>query len=389
MSRAIVVVSMAAWSRSSPAARADSAQPSTGDAAGLPGLARRVERERLAGPGRRPHDLDAVFASGQRRHELSLLARSIDGRRASAVVERAPRSTAASSGRCRCARSSARARSRAARACCSGARRPPARARRSRRARGTRPRGDSTLATVAPSRACSANACSDVAARERRPVAREPVRPFQPLGQIAAPSTSPLDGAVAGSTQRGAVEAVLGRARPPLLPQPVDGDAVLLAPPRLERRHLRGARRASRRARAMCSRISARRCEKCSITRRGTPSTSAVPCSTGLPRAARARATARPAARPGRGSRRSSRAGTARGRRAPSSARPAACVALATTTCVCSSGSPAREERCRNAAATKPRPGSRIAPPCAAARRSTPRARGSRAPAPRPPRARA
>ena len=51
---------------------------------------------------------------------------------------------------------------------------------------------------------------------------------------------------VAGSqdaVQRGAVEAVLGRPRAPLLSDPLDGHAVVLAPPRLKRRHLRCARR--------------------------------------------------------------------------------------------------------------------------------------------------
>jgi hypothetical protein len=49
--------------------------PYYGNATGLPRLARRVERERLAGPRRRAHDLHPTSASGDRRDELSLLGR--------------------------------------------------------------------------------------------------------------------------------------------------------------------------------------------------------------------------------------------------------------------------------------------------------------------------
>ena len=55
-----------------------------------------------------------------------------------------------------------------------------------------------------------------------------------------------------------------------------------------------------------------------------------------------------------------------RGRRAPTTARRCPRARLATSTCVCSCGSPARDVRCRNAAATKPCPSIEIAPARAA-----------------------
>ena len=143
------------------------------------------------------------------------------------------------------------------------------------------------LATVAPSRACSANACSTSRRVNVERVAREPVR--------ALPAARPGRSASRRRSGRGRrTRLSAARSRPcsaararHSLPEPVDGHAVLLAPPRLQRRHLRRARRASPRARpsARGSRRAAARSARSPA--RGTPSTSAVPCSTACHRSPR------------------------------------------------------------------------------------------------------
>jgi len=81
-----------------------------------------------------------------------------------------------------------------------------------------------------------------VATRERRTAPRAPLRPFQPLGQLARADTA-LRTSSQGLIQCDAIEAVLGSPRAPLGPESVDGDVEVLAPPGFERRHLRRARR--------------------------------------------------------------------------------------------------------------------------------------------------
>jgi len=64
---------MPAWSRNSPAARAASAHPSTGTPSRCHASRAESSADVLPGPGRRPHDLDAIHAGDQSDDEGPLL----------------------------------------------------------------------------------------------------------------------------------------------------------------------------------------------------------------------------------------------------------------------------------------------------------------------------
>jgi hypothetical protein len=84
----------------------------------------------------------------------------------------------------------------------------------------------------------------DVATREGRPSGGQAVVTEESHGKVGpVRGRSPERGAAKRAAKLEAAEPVLGRAGAPLLAQPIDRDAVLLAPARLERRHLRGPRR--------------------------------------------------------------------------------------------------------------------------------------------------
>ncbi len=79
----------------------------------------------------------------------------------------------------------------------------------------------------------------DVAARERRLARGEPILAEQALCDLVERLRSPMGRVASQSPAKlEAAEPVLGGSCPPLLPQAIDGHAVLLAPPRLERRDL-------------------------------------------------------------------------------------------------------------------------------------------------------
>ena len=139
-------------------------------------------------------------------------------------------------------------------------------------------------------------------------------------------------------------------------------DAVVLGAPRRQRRHLRGRR--ARRPAPLELRLDLRpaAAERAQHRSRGTPAMSAIPLRTGVHSTPSSRVSS-PAARLVQIAGRLARARKTGGRRAPTSARPAPCTRLATSTCVCSCGSPARDVRWRNAAAMRPSARRHCAPP--------------------------
>ena len=271
-------MSIAACSRSSAAARADSAQPMTVDAAARPRLARRVQRERLAGAGRRADDLDAAARRRQGAHELGLLARSAT-RRAIAVlgeVRIGARPTPAVAAIARAVEQLA-LETELRRGSCSA-----------RSAAGARDAHDVTRSASS----ASTSASSSATARARRDAAtatacttsrRVNVRRVAASARRAVGARRGQRELLAGAAARAArstalaVEAVLGGAGAPLLAQALDRDAVVLALAGGQRRGLRRAA-ASCSPRARCaSTISARRREKCSMSSRENPARSAEP----------------------------------------------------------------------------------------------------------------
>lgn len=91
-----------------------------------------------------------------------------------------------------------------------------------------------------------AQCLQQVSPRERGALVREPIRAFQShrddLRQLLR--VPPIGDDAKHPPQAAVVEAVLGRPGSPLGPQPSHWDPVVLAAPRLERRHLGRARRA-------------------------------------------------------------------------------------------------------------------------------------------------
>ena len=178
--------------------------------------------------------------------------------------------------------------------------------------RATRRRAPRARRRVAPSACASANACSTSRRSNVLALAGQPVSPASRSAIRATSScasSGPL-GAVQQLVELAPVEAVLGGPRPPLAraadpparrsPCACASPAPRSAPPRVDRSP----------APASCATISARRCEKCSISSRGTPTTSAEPFATVVHSQPEPLAELVRAAPPGRGSRRSWRGGT-------------------------------------------------------------------------------
>ena len=255
------------------------------DAAALPSLTCAIERERLACARRGADHLHAVAAARQRIHEPALLVaerRPRPERRFDGVLAGEARRPFAPGARAveQLALDPQQTAGRVARLASFGLELDDVLARQERRAVSL---DNANLGAVARG---LGKGLHDVAAGERRSLASEPVRALErasaPLEPVAV--ERPVRGAAEHPPDVAAVKTVLRGARSPLGTQPVDRDAVVLAPARLERRHLRRAGRPLPTLGRVRSRISARRREKCSITPRGTPTTSAVPRSTGCHR---------------------------------------------------------------------------------------------------------
>ena len=330
------------------------------DAAPPPGFDRCAERVRLAGSRRRPHHLDAVARSRQRDDERTAARRSgSDAPRAPTRQRRARRHRSPEPTRALACREETLFDLEADSASCTRSRPAP------------RPRctisGDARNVVARSSMAADRRTArrrvgeglQHVAAGEARLLAGQLLGEAGDVGLL----DSRRQRTAHEAAQRGSVEPVLGRSGAPVGAEPFERDVVLLAPARLERGDLRRACRVlvalghvRQDLRAPLREVLDHR----DAARRRCRPSRARPRSI-APAAARS---ARLAARPGRGSRRSSRAGRAAAVRARVQRPSSPCATLPTTTCVCSSGSPARDVRCRNAAATNPRPRMTIAPPC-------------------------
>ena len=267
----------------------------------LPRLARGGERERLPGPGLPDHHGDAVAVEHEPPHHLGLLrrdrrpllqrpldrrsrARRRAARRASRrVLEDPPLALAAAPASSSAARSVRPARPPVGADDLAAARSPSASTTTRSDARNrSASRSISSIADVGSGRQPLAERLHHVAPRERRPLRRQPIRPAEPLSNRATSASPSLRGSRARPARelRRRIKPERRRPLPPLRHELLRRDAVVLRPPRRQRRDLRSAALVAPR-RAISASISARRRLNARSTAGGTPSTSAIPFRTG------------------------------------------------------------------------------------------------------------